>query len=455
MASPCKELQPDGAERLEGERIVTDTAIRKIRNHVLPLVFLIYLVAFIDRANVAYAKITMSSDLAFSERVYGFGAGVFFVGYVILEIPGAMIVRRWGARRWVSRILISWGFCTALTAFIHTALEFYLARFLLGLAEAGLIPGILVYLHDWFPEKYRARALARFFIASPISLAIGGPVAGVVLRLNWLHIAAWRWLFFLEGIPAVVIGIVCLFVMVDGPQKAKWLSAREAQCLLAALEQERRTTIEGPAGTRPAGTIWRAFCRADVLLLAAVSFFANIGISGFFLWLPSTIHAVSAVSPAAAAALSGVPFAAAVIAVLSMSHSSDRCGERRLHTAIPLLLAAFIFPLTTRHGLALGPLLLTFCASAAAIYGFGPSYWAIPSQRLAGYQAAAAFGFLNIWGAIGSFVGPSALGILLTNHYSLSTGVMFLSGCFLLAGACVLGIPHPDSERRSKTPSIT
>lgn len=447
MASPCKELQPGGAECREGERILAESAVRKIRNHVLPLVFLIYLVAFIDRANVAYAKVTMSSDLAFSERVYGFGAGVFFVGYVILEIPGAIIVRRWGARRWISRILISWGFCTALTAFIHTALQFYLARFLLGLAEAGLIPGILVYLHDWFPQKYRARALARFFIASPISLAIGGPIAGVVLRLNWLHIPAWRWLFFLEGIPAVLLGVLCLFLMVDQPENAKWLTTGESHALLAVLRQERRTIIEGPVGT-----LWRTFRRADVLLLAAVSFFANIGISGFFLWLPSTIHLVSAVSPAAAAALSGVPFAAAVIAVLSMSHSSDRYGERRLHTAIPLLLAAVIFPLTTRHGLSLGPLLLTFCASAAAIYGFGPSYWAIPSQRLAGYQAAAAFGFLNIWGAIGSFVGPSMLGALLSNHYPFATGVMFLSGCFLAAGACVLAIPEPNGGSCSKAP---
>src|SRR5437016_4669147 len=165
---------------------VEQRAMRKASRRILPLVFVIYLVAFIDRANVAYAKFTMSAELGFSESVYGFGAGLFFLGYLVLEVPGALIVHRWGARRWIARILASWGLCTALVGLIHTANQFYTARFVLGLAEAGLVPGVLVYLHEWFPAKYRARALARFFIASPIALAIGGPIAGMILRLNWL-----------------------------------------------------------------------------------------------------------------------------------------------------------------------------------------------------------------------------------------------------------------------------
>ena len=411
------------------------SAIRKANHRILPLVFIIYLVAFLDRANVAYAKLTMSVDLGFSEKVYGFGAGLFFIGYLVLEIPGALIVQRWGARRWIARILATWGMCTALVGSIHTAHQFYAARFLLGLAEAGLVPGVLVHLHQWFPAQYRARALAKFFIASSVALAIGGPIAGLILRLDWWGIPGWRWLFVLEGIPAVLLSIVTLFAMADRPQQAHWLTAGERNYIVRTLETERQQRAISQHLS-----IWAALRSRDVLLLSAVGFLANVGISGFFLWLPSTLHHASTLSPAGAATLSGIPFVSAVLAVLVMSYSSDRSGERRLHTAIPLILAAVIFPVTTLASLSFTGLLCWLSLSAAAIYGFGPSYWTVPSQKLTAAAGAAAFGFLNLCSGLGSFVGPSVVGTILTAQFSFSVVVMFLSACFLVAGLCALAI---------------
>lgn len=420
-------------------------AIRKASLRILPLVFIIYLVAFIDRANVAYAKLTMSADLGFSEQVYGFGAGLFFIGYLILEVPGALIVQRWGARLWIARILVSWGICTVIVGFVHTPKQFYLARLFLGLAEAGLVPGVLVYLNEWFPAQYRARALARFFMASSFALAIGGPIAGLILPLEWWGIPGWRWLFILEGIPAILLAGVTLWIMVDRPRKAKWLSAAESEALLAALETERRQKLN----TRTF-SVWSALRSRDVLLLAGTGFFSNVGIAGFFLWLPTTIRDAATLSPSMAAVLSGVPFTAAVIAVLCLSYSSDRTGERRYHTAVPLILAGLIFPVTTRQDLSFVELLCWLALSAAAIYGFGPSFWTLPSQKLADSAGAATFGFLNLFCGMGSFVGPSVVGSILTAKFSFSVAVIFLSACFLIAGICTLAV---RTEPRSPAPA--
>jgi len=415
-----------------------ERTIRKVKYRVLPLVFAIYLVAFLDRANVAYAKLTMSADLGFSEKVYGFGAGLFFIGYLVLEVPGALIVQRWGARRWISRILASWGVCTAIVGLIHSANQFLAARFLLGLAEAGLVPGVLVYLNAWFPVQHRARALTRFFIASPVALMIGGPIAGVILRLNWGGIAGWRWVFILEGVPALILAIVCLTAMSDRPQDASWLEADERDWLVNALETERRqeTVVRHLS-------VWQVLRRREVLLLSAITFLVNIGIAGFFLWLPSNVRSHSGLSPSVAAALSGIPYAVTVAIELALSYSSDRTGERRLHSAVPLLLAAVVFPVTTLGGLNLASFVFWLCLSAAAIYGYTPAYWTLPSLTLKDTAGAAAYGFLNLFGAMGSFIGPSVVGTMLTRGIPFSRAVLFLSACFLIGGICALRIQVP------------
>lgn len=422
---------------------VADRAMRKIRWRILPLVFVMYVVCFVDRANVGQAKLTMSQEAWFSEWVFGFGAGIFFVGYLVLEIPGALIVERYGARRWMARILISWGVCTMLVGCVNSANQFFGARFLLGAAEAGFFPGVIVYLNQWFPARYRAQAMGRFVMASPVALAIGGPMAGAILNLHWLGLASWRWVFILEGIPAVVLGVLTLRVMTDRPQQAAWLSAEERDWLVNELEGEkRRKAAFGEF------TIWQALRQPNVLVLAAMTMLANIGIAGFFFWLPTTLEKASELSASAAAALSGLPFVMALVAQQVCSWSSDRTGERYLHTALPLIVAGCVFPITTLAGLPLGWLLFWLCVSAFAIYGFGPSYWVLPTLTLGESAAAAAVGFINCFSAVGGFVGPTVVGRLLKEGYSFNVAVVGLSACFVAAGTLTFAL----GGRRSAEP---
>jgi ACS family tartrate transporter-like MFS transporter len=422
--------------------LLAERTMRKIRWRILPLVFVIYVVAFLDRANVAYAKLTMSADLGFSEAVYGFGAGVFFVGYLLLEIPGALIVQRWGARRWFARILISWGLCAALVGVVKTPTQFYVTRFFLGLAEAGLVPGVMVYLNQWFPSVYRAGAMARFFMASPIALAIGGPIAGWILKFNWLGKPGWRWVFILEAIPAILLGIVTLLVMTDRPERATWLEPEERKWVHNELEKEERQKASlGKVG------IWQALRQRNVIILALMTFMSNIGIAGFFLWLPTTVQKASGLPPYLSATVSGLPFAVAVASQLSFSWSSDRTGERYLHTAVPLIIAGLIFPITTLPSLSFGWLLFWLCVSSAAIYGYAPSYWVLPTLSLGESAVASAFGFINIFSGLGSFVGPSVVGEMLTIGYRFSVVVFLLSVTFIAAGTLTFALDHEASRK--------
>jgi ACS family tartrate transporter-like MFS transporter len=216
-----------------------DNIRRKIAWRILPFIFTLYIIASLDRANVAYAKLTMMADQGFSEAVFGFGAGIFFAGYLLFEIPGALIVERWSARRWFARILITWGLCAVLVGFIRTASQFYAARFFLGLAEGGFFPGIIVYLTHWFCARDRARALAAFILAIPVSLSLGGPISALILRLDWFGLAGWRWVFILEGLPAILFGVVALVYLTDQPREAAWLEPEERKWIIAELESEK------------------------------------------------------------------------------------------------------------------------------------------------------------------------------------------------------------------------
>src|SRR4030095_1283767 len=243
--------------------IDVDALRRKVAWRVLPLVFLLYIVAYLDRANVGFAKLRMASDLGFSEEVCGLGMGIFFIGYLVLEIPGALLVERWSARKWFARILLSWGFVSALTAFVQTPTQFYIARFLLGIAEAGFFPGIIVYFTHWFAGRDRARALSGLVLAVPFSLALGAPVSALLLDVQWFGLTGWKWMFTLEGIPAVVLGVVTLFCMTDRPRDAKWLTAEERDYLEGSLAAEAQAKL-----AYPKGSFWRVLRLPTVWLLA-------------------------------------------------------------------------------------------------------------------------------------------------------------------------------------------
>lgn len=413
-------------------RPALDRARHKAARRLLPFLFLLYIVAYLDRANVAFARLPMAAELHFSEAVYGFGAGVFFIGYVLLEIPGALIVEHWSARRWIARILVSWGICTALVGCVQTAPQFYGARFLLGAAEAGFFPGVIVYLTHWFRERDRARAMAGFLVAGPAALTLGGPLSALILHIQWLHISSWRWLFILQGAPAVLLGFVCLFYMTDRPRQAKWLAADERDALTGELERE----VAARAGGIP---WWRAIWRPQILLLCSAFWFANVAGYGFIFWLPALLKEVTRTGAASADALSALPFGLAMLSTWLAGRSCDRTGEPKKHAIAPMLAAAVLFALTAIRNqpaaLTLGWLSLT----GAAAFAWQPAFWLLPTIAAARSSRAASIGFINAGGNLGGFFGPAITGFLFSRMHSNLTIVLLVS-CSYFASAVLIAM---------------
>ncbi len=386
-----------------------------------------------DRANVGFAKLSMLADLHFSEEVFGVGAGIFFLGYFLLEIPGAILVERWSARLWIARIMITWGICAALEGFVRTPVQFYGARFVLGLAEAGFFPGLIVYMTHWFPVRERARALAGFIIGVPLSFAIGAPLSALMLGIHWSGLSGWRWLFILQGLPAVACGIFTLFYLTDHPRDAQWLEPEERAWLVAELERERQLK-------RALGhvTILQAFRQRNVLLLAAILCVIVLSSYGYLFWLPTIIQNASGLSITGATTLSTVPFLLAAAGVWYAGRSSERSGERKLHTAIPLAMAGIFFGMTTIPGQRFPFIMLWLSLTGLVLWAWAPSYWVLPTVTLCESAAAASIGLINSIGNLGGFIGPSLVGALLTHQHSYSFAAVFLSLGFLFASALTL-----------------
>ena len=360
----------------------------------------------------------------------------------MLEIPGALIVERWSARLWISRILITWGICTVLVSFVKTANGFYTTRFLLGLAEAGFFPGVIIYLTHWFPAQDRARALAGLILAVPISFVIGAPLSAWCLSLNWFGLQGWRWLFILQGLPAIVLGLITPFYLTDHPRQASWLAPDERAWLTELLERERQQA-------RAAGRVrvWDGLKRPHVFILAAALCLIVLASYGFIFWLPATIHRESGYSVRAATLLSALPFLAAVPGVWFMGRSSDRLGERKLHTAIPLLLGSIFFALTAISG---QPFILTMiwlCLTGLTLWAWAPSYWALPTTFLGESAAAVSVGLINSIGNLGGFIGPYMVGSLRTRGVPEPTVIWLLSAALAIAALLILLLRIPPQER--------
>jgi len=412
---------------------VGQSARRHIAIRLLPFLWFLYVIAFLDRVNVAYAALEMSHDLGFSDRVFGLGAGIFFVGYVLLEIPGALIVERWSARMWIARIMVTWGIITVFVGFIHTSRQFYVIRFLLGAAEAGFFPGVIVYLTHWFSRRDLAKAVASFMAALPLANFLGSPLAGRILRIHWYGLEGWRWLFILEGIPAVIFGVVTIFYLTDWPAQAGWLPAEEREWITAELvrEREAKTAVHSY-------TIGQALRQREVILLASIYFLSVTGFYGFTIWFPTIIKRATGLPTGTVTLLVALPYLVALAATLLNSWHSDRTQERRWHTAGPLFVGSVALLLAILFGAHFWTQLGFFTLFAACVHSYQPTFWALPTITLSEAAAAASIGLINAIGNLGGFVGPFILGALVTRTGSFTSGLVWLSADLMIAGIVVL-----------------
>ena len=417
---------------------------RKVAYRLLPFVFLLYVVNYIDRVNVSFANLRMSADLGLSDRIYGLGVGMFYVTYVLFEIPGAIIVERWSARKWIARIMISWGAVTILTGFVHTTTQFYFARFMLGAAESSFFPGMIVYLTHWFCSRDRSRAIACLYVANPAAALVGSPLAGWLLGVHWLAMAGWRWLFILEGIPAVLCGILTLLYMTDRPAQAHWLDPDEQKWLVSELETE----LQAKKHLRNY-TIREAFCDRQILVLMSAYFLALTGFLGTIYWIPTFLKRISGFSTQSITSLLLIPALIGVAGMLINGWHSDKTSERHWHTATPLLIGSCMFFLLVlaRHNASFAIAFLLL--GSGLVYAYLPTFWTIPTIMLGEAAAAATIGLINSVGQLGGLFGNYTVGVLNDRTHSLIASFAFIAVVYAISGCLILS----QSTRRREAPA--
>jgi MFS family permease len=413
-------------------------ARRLVAARLLPFLFILYIVNYIDRTNIAYAALGMSRDLGFSDRVFGLGAGIFFISYVALQVPGSLLVERWSARRMISFTMITWGLLTILTALVRTPLQLYLARFALGAAEAGFFPGVVVYLSHWFIREDRAKASSNFMGAIPLSAVLGSPLAGWLLSQSWFTWQGWRWLFVVEGAPAVLLGACAYFYLTDWPEQAHWLSPEQRHWIDRKLEEERPPS-------RATATVWQAMRSPIVLYLSSITFLSYLGQYTFVFWFPVMLKRMSGFSDLRVGVLGAIPFLATFVVMQINAWHSDRTAERHWHSAAPLFFAATAYFLLSVPG---HSMLLTMTLFTAASLGTSwlPVFWSMPSELLTPAVAATAVGTINAVGNIAGFAAPYAFGYLYTTTGSFATGLRLTTLSIVVAALMVLRIPRSASQ---------
>lgn len=423
--------------------------LRKVAWRLLPFLLLLYVVAWLDRVNVGFAALQMNQDLGFSSAVYGFGAGVFFIGYAFFEVPSNLILARVGARVWIARIMVTWGVISVAMMFVQGPTSFYMLRFLLGVAEAGFLPGIIYYLGTWYPQAERARAVSWFMLAIPLSTVIGAPLAGLLLELDGLMgLTGWQWLFLLEGLPAVVLGVVVLFYLTDKPEDAHWLTSEQKIWLASTLAAEQRTATE-----RHGVGLLQALVHPTVWRLGLVIFACQCGSYGLTLWIPQIIQNLSGLSDLVVSMISALPYIAASIGMILIGMSSDRSGERLMHIAVPSVFAAVGFAATAYLSSPI-PAMIALTVAAVGDLGTRGPFWALPTRFLAGSAAAGGIGVINTLGSLGGFVGPYAVGFIRNATGSFAGGMLFLAGLLLAAAIMAVSLrrtptlaAHPGTAR--------
>ena len=401
---------------------------------LLPFLFVLYIANYLDRTSVAYAAIGMSRDLGFSDKVFGLGVGIFFISYLALQIPGAILVERWSARRMIAVTMVAWGSITALTALVQTPAQLYAARFLLGAAEAGFFPGVIVYLSHWFARTDRAKATSNFMSAIPISLLIGSPLAGWLLGKSWFALPGWRWLFIIQGVPAVLLGIVAFFFLTDWPEEATWLAPEQREWITNTLRKEK-------SGDAPAISGLQTLISPTVVRLAAVCFLIYFAGYSFMFFFPTMLKRLSGFSDATVGVLGALPYLVAFVGMQWNGWHSDKTRDRRWHVSIPAFLAgAGLLGLALPfQSVALSMVLCTMVAVGILVYL--PVFWAVPTETLSATAAATAVGMINGVGSFGGLAGPYIFGYLSTAMGSYTAGLVVMATSALAAGVVMLGVP--------------
>lgn len=425
------------------------STVRKIRNHIVPFVIVLYIVSFLDRVNTGYAALEMNKALGLTAAAFGLASGIFFVGYFLFEVPSNMMMHRIGARVWIMRILVTWGIVAALTAVAQNATELYILRFLLGVAEAGFFPGIILYLTFWFRERDQGKAVSLFMTALALSGIIGGPVSTLILaHVHWANLAGWRWLYILEGIPAIILGFLTLIVLPNRPNDAKWLSAEEKAWINGQLEAEREAKRRAHAMS-----MWQVMANGRVWMLTLIYFCLVTGLYGIGFWLPQIVKGLShSYSVTTIGWITVIPYVVGGLAMIWVGRSSDRSGERRWHAAIMQLIgAAALVLLGLTHNAVWSIVLLSI--TTLGIYGFFGPFWALPSLFLAEATAAVGIAFINAIGNLGGFFGPYIIGAVSSATGALTSGLYTLAG-FLVVGA-ILTVALRHDARATSQDSVT
>ena len=413
---------------------------RKVAWRILPLVVVLYIVSYLDRANVAFAKLRMGEALGFSEDVFGFGIGVFFIGYLFLEIPGALLVERWSARKWFARILITWGLISAAMAFVKTPTQFYWMRFLLGVAEAGFFPGIIVYFSHWFVQGDRSRALSWLLVAVPFSLALGAPVSSLLLDVNWLGLVGWQWLFIVEGLPAVLLGVIVLMCFTDRPRHAKWLTQAERD----HLENELAAEAAAKESVQKLSA-WQALRLPTVWLLVLGVMIGNSGGYALTFWLPTTVKNLSGGSDQMTLLYSGLYYTCGIASVLFSGWSADRTGDRKWHAAGGMIATGVFLACSTIPGQSFGTQMAWLCLTGVGATFWISPFWTLPSLTLTASAAAAATGLINMGANFAGYAGNHVTGWLRAQGYGETQCLLFLAACFVTGGGilCFVRLKSP------------
>ena len=404
--------------------------LRTVTLRLIPFMALLYLVAFLDRVNVGFASLTMNEDVGLSASAYGLGAGIFFIGYFLFEVPSNLILERVGARRWIARIMISWGIVSACTAFVTGPTSFYVVRFLLGVAEAGFFPGMILYLTYWFPSAVRARVMSMFLVAVPVSNVVGGPISAALLGTSLFGLKGWQTMFIVEAMPAIILGIVTALWLTDRPSKAAWLSETERTTLERLLETER-------AATKPAQHLRDGLLNPRVWLLALVSCGLIMGFYGLPFWAPQIVRSFGKLTTMEIGLLTAIPYAVASAVMIVWGHRSDRRDERAWHVSLPLLAGAAGFLASGSSGdarLSLAALTL----AAVGVYSAFGVFWTLPSAVLAGSAAAGGIALINSVGNLGGYVGPVVVGRLRDSTGNYAAGLYVIAAAMGVAGVLVL-----------------